>query len=98
MSLKYEPSTTRVRQSCDHAPRPVSTVTQVHRGSTFALRRSTLDFCLAGQRSLAKGIDSFGDVQASSYAGICLKAILRLFPRKHAKSQQLAIAMTSWVI
>ena len=29
----------------------VSTVTQVDRGSTFALRRSTLDFCLGGQRS-----------------------------------------------
>jgi len=29
----------------------VYTVTQVNRGSTFALRRSTLDFCLGGQRS-----------------------------------------------
>ena len=28
-----------------------STVTEVKRGSTFALRRSTLDFCLGGQRS-----------------------------------------------
>ena len=27
-------------------------VTSVDRGSTFALRRSTLDFCLGGQRSL----------------------------------------------
>ena len=27
------------------------TLTQVNRGSTFALRRSTLDFCLGGQRS-----------------------------------------------
>ena len=30
----------------------VSTVSQVNRGSTLALRRSTLDFCLGGQRSL----------------------------------------------
>jgi len=29
----------------------VSTVTQANRGSTFALRRSTLDFCLGRQRS-----------------------------------------------
>ena len=29
----------------------VSTVTSVKRGFTFALRRSTLDFCLGGQRS-----------------------------------------------
>ena len=28
-----------------------STVTYVNRGSTLALRRSTLDFCLSGQRS-----------------------------------------------
>ena len=28
------------------------TVTQVQRGSTFALRCSTLDFCLGGRRSL----------------------------------------------
>ena len=27
-------------------------VTEVNRGSTFAPRRSTLDFCLGGQRSL----------------------------------------------
>ena len=31
--------------------RSVSTVTQVKRGSTFALRRSTLNVCLGGQRS-----------------------------------------------
>ena len=35
--------------------RQFSTVTQVNRGSTFTLRRSTLDFCLGGLRS-AKGI------------------------------------------
>ena len=29
----------------------MSTVTQVNRGSIFALRRSTLDCCLNGQRS-----------------------------------------------
>jgi len=34
------------------------TVTKVHRGSTFALRRSTLDCCLGGQRSYQTG---FGD-------------------------------------
>jgi len=28
-----------------------STVTEVNRGSTFSLRRSTLDFCPGGQRS-----------------------------------------------
>ena len=28
----------------------ISTVTYVDRASTFALRRSTLDFCLGGQR------------------------------------------------
>ena len=31
--------------------RRISTVAEVNRGSTFALRRSTLDFCLGGQRS-----------------------------------------------
>jgi len=35
---------------------PVSTVTEVNRGSTFALRRSTLDFCLGGR--YAKGIEA----------------------------------------
>ena len=32
----------------------VSTVTYAKRGSTFALRRSTLDFCLGGQLSFIK--------------------------------------------
>jgi len=36
----------------DMKPLQVSTVTQVNRGSTFALRRSTLDVCLSGQRFL----------------------------------------------
>ena len=31
----------------------VSTLTQADRGSTFALRRSTLDFCLVGPRSMS---------------------------------------------
>jgi len=35
-------------------PQVDSTVTYVNRGSTFALRRSTLDVCLGGQRSLVK--------------------------------------------
>ena len=33
------------------APSPKSTVTQVNRGSIFALRRSTLNFRLGGQRT-----------------------------------------------
>ena len=35
-----------------------STVTSVSRGSTFALRRSTLDFCLGGQRSLGSDLSA----------------------------------------
>ena len=37
--------------------RQISTVTQVNRDSTFALRRSNLDVCLGGQR-FCEGIDS----------------------------------------
>ena len=35
-----------------------STVTQVNRGSTVGLRRSTLDFSLCGQRSLKVNLES----------------------------------------
>ena len=56
------PASSQARPRCVMAgvklPSPCakSTVTQVNRGPTFALRRSTLDFCLGGQRcSKSKG-------------------------------------------
>ena len=38
----------------------VSNVTKVNRSSAFALRRSTLDFCLGGQRSVEKQRADYG--------------------------------------
>ena len=38
----------------------VSTLTQVSRGSIFALRRSTVAFCLGGQRSVGSGLTGQG--------------------------------------
>ena len=44
----------------------ISTLTQVNRGPTFALRRSTLDLCLGGQRSVRAMQRAKGAVLAST--------------------------------
>ena len=50
------------RETRSETPSSESAVTYVNRGSTFALRRSTLDFCLGGQRSLKELVEStFGE-------------------------------------
>jgi len=55
-SLGTPPSTQMRLQACQYHHRyAYSTVTSVNGGSTFAWRRSTLDLCRGGQRSLAKG-------------------------------------------
>ena len=56
-------------------PRQVRTVTQVNRGSIFALKRSTLDLCLGGQRSLRAAQPAKRTVLAS------LELTHRLFSR-----------------
>ena len=75
----------------------VCTNTQVNRGSTFALRRSILDFCLGGQRS-AKGIravrtlwplEGGGETALTvSVSTFLLKSIIELFVGARANSQQ----------
>jgi len=49
-------------------PQRLSTVTEVNRGSIFALRRSTLDFCLGGQRRSKGNLKPDVETRESSLA------------------------------